>query len=635
MDMQTDRVDQTDRIEQTDRVDGRARVDDPARLAALARSELMDSEPEAVFDRATRLAGRVLDTPVSLLSFVDHDRQFFKATDGKAPGSARSTPLTHSFCQYVVANDDALRITDARKDDLVRNNLAVSDDDVVAYLGVPVHDPDGEPLGSLCAIAHEPREWSEQDLSNLRDIASGVESELRARAALRMVEQQRARTRAVLDELPIGVAVAEAPSAALRWTNRWGLDVLRDEIAANHATDYRGLGAQHPDGSRYKANEYPLVRSAISGESVSNEPMLYRRGDGSVIELEVSSRRITESPGESGQIAVATFVDVTDRKRANALLDASRDRLRRVLEATADPILAAGPDGTIIFANHAAARISRGKELVGKNVWETFPDWVGTPIWQAWGDATRTGKPTTGEVDVPRFGSSYEVRVFPGSDETTAYFRDITAERREAETRQLLVRELNHRVKNLFSIISGMIAMTARATRTPGDMANALRGRIAALARAHDLIRPAVTMEALSEPDVLMQSLVASIIDPHLVHRTDGVSIAGPAVTLSAKAATNLALVLHELATNAAKYGALSVPAGHLEVSWTVDEGALHLDWLESKGPELTGAPDTAGFGTTLIGLSIERQMRGTIEREYAADGFRARMTVPLSQLQS
>ena len=618
--------------ERASRAPSRAPLDDPARLAALVRSELLDTVPEAVFDRAAALASRVLRAPVSLLSLVDADRQFFKASVGRDAGAPRQTPLSHSFCQHVVTSDDALRVEDARHDPRMSDNLAIRDHNVVAYLGVPVHDPEGLALGSLCAIMHEPRQWSPDDLENLRDIAAGVESELRARAALRRVEEERAQNRAIIDELPIGVAIAEVPSAAIAWTNRWGIEMLAEEIVADDASDYRGLGAQHRDGSRYRPDDYPLVRSAVSGEVIVDEPLLYRRGDGTVIELAVNSRRLHYAPEGRPRLAVATFLDVTERRQARAEADASRERLGRVLEATSDPILAAGPDEIVTFANHGAIELARTDAVVGRKLWETFPDWVGTAVWKAWGDAIRSGEPGKAEVDSPRFGSSYEVRVYPGADETTAYFRDVTAERLAMEQRQLLVRELNHRVKNLFSVVTGMIAMTARATRTPTEMATALRGRIAALARAHDLIRPAITLDSLSQPDVSMQSLVAAIIDPHLVHRGDGITIAGPAVTLGATGATNLALVLHELATNAAKYGALSAPTGHLDVVWTVREGMVVLSWVESGGPKVA-VPQAVGFGTQLVGLSVERQLRGTIEREFGAEGFRATITLPLGQL--
>jgi two-component sensor histidine kinase len=167
----------------------------PQRLRSLARSGLLDSLPEPQFDRVTHLASRLLGVPVSLLSLVDAERQFFKSSRGlPSPwAEARQTPLSHSFCQHVVRADEPLLIEDARQHPLVADNLAIPDLGVIAYLGVPVHDGDGLPLGSLCAIAPEPRRWSEDDLALMRDLAAIVEGELglreRARAYLELADR--------------------------------------------------------------------------------------------------------------------------------------------------------------------------------------------------------------------------------------------------------------------------------------------------------------------------------------------------------------------------------------------------------------------------------------------------------------
>jgi GAF domain-containing protein len=153
------------------------------RLSALQRTELLDTLPELEFDRITRLACRLLGTEVSLLSLVDADRQFFKSSCGLPEpwASARQTPLSHSFCQHVVASRKYLAIKDARADPLVADNLAVPELGVIAYLGVPVLAPNGKILGSLCAIAPEPRAWSKDDIALMQDLSGIVESEIALR----------------------------------------------------------------------------------------------------------------------------------------------------------------------------------------------------------------------------------------------------------------------------------------------------------------------------------------------------------------------------------------------------------------------------------------------------------------------
>jgi GAF domain-containing protein len=159
------------------------------RLAALQRTELLDTIPEIQFDRVTRLACRLLGTEVALLSLIDADRQFFKSSCGPPEpwASARQTPLSHSFCQHVVASEKYLAIEDARTEPLVADNPAVSELGVIAYLGVPVLAPNGKILGSFCAIAPKPRAWSKDDIALMQDLSGIVESEIALRENARHI----------------------------------------------------------------------------------------------------------------------------------------------------------------------------------------------------------------------------------------------------------------------------------------------------------------------------------------------------------------------------------------------------------------------------------------------------------------
>ena len=158
---------------------------DPARLAALANTGLLDSPPDAAFDRLTSMAARVLNAPVALVSLVDADRQFFASCFGLPEpwSTSRETPLSHSFCQHPVASREPLVISDAREDPRVRGNLAIEDLGVIAYAGVPLIDDEGHALGSLCVIDHKPRTWTSDQIELLSDIGASVVTELSLRAA--------------------------------------------------------------------------------------------------------------------------------------------------------------------------------------------------------------------------------------------------------------------------------------------------------------------------------------------------------------------------------------------------------------------------------------------------------------------
>jgi len=158
-------------------------LSDPDRLASLARSRLLDSPPEESFDRLTRLAARVLGAKVSLVTLLDNQRQFLKSTFGVSGELAvtRETPLSHSYCRHVVQSVRPLVVKDAREHPLLRGNPAIDEYGAIAYCGVPITDPDGHPLGSLCVVEGEPREWTPDEVAALTDIAASAIAEVSLR----------------------------------------------------------------------------------------------------------------------------------------------------------------------------------------------------------------------------------------------------------------------------------------------------------------------------------------------------------------------------------------------------------------------------------------------------------------------
>ena len=504
-----------------------ATLRDPSRLEALSRAGLMDTPAEPAFDRSVRLATRLLGTPVALVSLVDEERQFFKAQTGlsEPTASARQTPLSHSFCQHVVKTGEPLVVIDAREDPLVRDNMAIGDLGVIAYLGIPIRAPGGAVLGSFCAIQSEPRDWTEEDREALSDIAAGVEAEIalrseldRAQAAETAAEAVSERMRLALRAGQVGTYSFDPVSGIAQWDEElfdiWGMSPDVDDVFV------AAEASIHPD-------------------------------DKAMWEADVAA---TMQPNGTGR----------------------HDLEMRIIR----------PD-------------------TGETRWV-----------HAVGQAT--------------FEASVAIRIL-------GTVRDIT-ERKTAETRErLLTRELNHRVKNLFAVVSGMVGMTARTATTPKEMADGLRSRVNALARAHALIQPAVTGEALTTTDVTFQTLASAILAPHGNVR-DVVSLTGPVLPLNAGAASSLALVLHELATNAAKYGALSVPDGRLEVEWQVEEHAgaeprLHVEWTELGGPAITEPPSRKGFGSILTEMTVRGQMAGTLDTRWLETGVQHVMSLSLTRL--
>lgn len=165
-------------------------LDSPERLAALAEVDTFPGVPDEAFAVYTRLIAKLLDAPTALVSFVTDDRQFFPAAVGLGePWDSRGqTPLALSFCQHVVKTDDDLVVPHADVDERVKDNGAIQELDVHAYLGVPLRAPGGEPLGALCAIDSKPRTWSVSDIAIMHDLAEAVADTI----ALRVSEHRRA-----------------------------------------------------------------------------------------------------------------------------------------------------------------------------------------------------------------------------------------------------------------------------------------------------------------------------------------------------------------------------------------------------------------------------------------------------------
>jgi two-component sensor histidine kinase len=203
------------------------------------------------------------------------------------------------------------------------------------------------------------------------------------------------------------------------------------------------------------------------------------------------------------------------------------------------------------------------------------------------------------------------------------------------EQQELLTREMSHRVKNLFAITNGLIRLSAREATTPEEMARTLTGRLNALASAHGLVRR--SFDENSTAGVAELSVLASaVLRPHQVagsaHRQKCI-IEGPEVSMGDNAATGLALVLHELATNAAKYGALSNDAGEVNVSWLWDDPLIVLQWRERGGPSIEEEPTKAGFGRYLCENTIQRQMNGTMSYNWRPEGLLVEIKIPAEAL--
>jgi light-regulated signal transduction histidine kinase (bacteriophytochrome)/CheY-like chemotaxis protein len=207
---------------------------------------------------------------------------------------------------------------------------------------------------------------------------------------------------------------------------------------------------------------------------------------------------------------------------------------------------------------------------------------------------------------------------------------DLAArERRTAQERQeLMIAELNHRVRNILSLVRGLVAQSKDTAVTIEEFATVLGDRIQALARAHDQIT------GLNWAPVALKSLVESEAGAYLGSRAGRIRLEGPEVALDPKAFATLALVVHEMMTNSAKYGALADSTGEVEVAWKLDQGSsLVIDWKESGGPPVQ-PPSRRGFGTTIIERSIPFDLNGEADLRFDLLGVRARFLIPANYVE-
>lgn len=199
-------------------------------------------------------------------------------------------------------------------------------------------------------------------------------------------------------------------------------------------------------------------------------------------------------------------------------------------------------------------------------------------------------------------------------------FLDVSERKLAEEARELLANEMSHRVKNLFAIASALTEIAARSADTTTDMAHDLSRRLRALGRAHDLVRPTLSeQKKATQLNDLLAVLLNAYDDDGAVGERIRVSV--PDVLVGEASITTLALIVHELATNALKYGALSRPTGTIDVSCTAEGDEVVILWTEKGGPPIDNARGQAGFGSTLINRSITTYLSGSIAVDWRVEG--------------
>lgn len=346
----------------------------------------------------------------------------------------------------------------------------------------------------------------------------------------------------------------------------------------------------------------------------------------------------TASPNEAGARRVSG---------ASALAIAPydpRELLALIVESSQDAIISKTINGIITSWNRGAEQLFgyRADEVVGKSITILIPEdrLDEEPAILA---KLRAGQKVDHFDTIRRrkdgslFDVSLTISPIRDTDGTivgaSKIARDVSSRKREEERQRMILGEMHHRVKNLFALTSGLITMASKSAASPAELAASMRERLAALAAAHDL-----TMTSLDGPQehaqgTTLHQLLEKVVAPYQDESRQRISVAGPDFPVAQTHTTKMALLFHELATNASKYGAFSVPEGKVAISTGAVEDHVILLWEETGVPAIDGPRASPGFGTRLI-ESIARGFPATVKRDWGSNGLSVTFEVGVRSLQ-
>ena len=415
---------------------------------------------------------------------------------------------------------------------------------------------------------------------------------------------------------------------------------LSGEEAERGAPVETFLRRVHPD-------DIPSVWQGISSavEERGDLRVEFRLQSGEETRWIMSTGKVVADPLTGALRLPGIIIDISERKAFEEALAASETGFRTLAETMPQMVWSTPPDGRPDYCNARwFAFIGVAPDADGSMDWlaALHPDDCERTL-AAWARCLATGDEFEIEYRFRHHSGQYRWtlgRALPIRNDLGQIIRwigtctDIHETKVFAEEREMVAQELSHRIKNIFSVLNSIIGLSARSRPEIKPFTDELRQRIAAMGKAHDFVRPHSSASRPMASQRSLFALVGELLEPHRGDDDSRIVMRGDDPVIDDGAATPLALIFHELATNAAKYGALAASDGRVALTSTLADGTYRLTWKETGGRGLAEtAPRAEGFGSRLISLSTQGQLGGQIERHWEQDGLRVELMLPAAQL--
>jgi PAS domain S-box-containing protein len=438
-----------------------------------------------------------------------------------------------------------------------------------------------------------------------------------------------------------GTELLEALPVAVYTTDAEGRITFYNQAAADLWGHHPELGSSQwcgswrlywPDGRPLPHGECPMAVALKEGRQVRGLEAIAERPDGTRVRFLPYPTPLRDASGRLVG-AINLLMDITERHEASM----ESARLASIVASSDDAIISKTLDGRITSWNASATRIFgyHANEMIGQPITRIIPPELHAE------ESKIIARLKLGEridhyetVRVAKDGRRIDMSLTtsPLRDKSGRVIgaskvgRDITERKQAEQLQRTLTNELIHRIKNTLATVQAIATQSLLRAKSPSGFVSSFTGRVQALAKAHTLLTKTM-MQGTDVTELVSEQVLLGVSDDNRI------SCSGPLLVLDAQQALHLALVLHELATNARKYGALSVPNGRLSVSWQMRTNGgrnLLLLWKESSGPKVT-APSERGFGSTLIEQTL-RAHGGEASVHYNTDGVTWEIKLPITE---